>query len=58
MEITFKVEFINQDLTNFGVIKTDMRQHFGKFSGSYFDNEIKLEFREIAGFAEIHKAKW
>ena len=60
---TVEIEFFPRDEindnTNMYIVKNSFRQFMGKFSGYVLDeNNKKVEFRDITGVAEIHKALW
>jgi len=60
---TIKLEFSPRDEindnTNAFIVKNSFRQFIGKFSGYFIDkNNEKVEFKDISGVTEIHKALW
>jgi len=57
--IEFSRKYINLKKIDFYVLKSQLKQYFGSFSGWVIDeNNIKVEFQDLVGLAEAHRARW
>lgn len=57
--IEFKRKYINLKKIDFHVLKSQLKQYFGSFSGWVVDEDNKrIEFEDIVGLAEAHRARW
>ena len=57
--IEFKRKHINLKKIDFHVLKSQLKQYFGSYSGWVVDeNNNKIEFEDIVGLAEAHRARW
>ena len=59
LDLTFTPFTERVAVTNLGVIFSEVHQLFGRYSGWVVDDMgVKVEIRDLIGFAEEHKARW
>ena len=57
--IEFERKHSNIKKIDFYVLKSQLKQYFGSFSGWIIgENGEKIEFKDIVGLAEAHRARW
>lgn len=57
--IEFQRKYINVKKVNFYVLKSQLKQYFGSFSGWVIGpDNVKIEFKDLVGLAEAHRARW
>lgn len=59
LDLTLTPIFDRHDKTDLLVIRTEVHQMFGRYSGTLVTDEgKKLEIRDLLGWAEEHRARW
>ncbi|BBE30708.1 hypothetical protein OSSY52_08490 [Tepiditoga spiralis] len=58
VDIVFKTEYIREEKTNVVVLKSNLKQAIGSFSGIIKFKNKEIEFKDIFGIIEEHKARW
>ena len=58
VDIVFKPEYIREEKTNIVVLKSNLKQVIGNFSGTIKFKNKEIEFKDIFGILEEHKARW
>lgn len=57
--IEFQRKYINIKKTDVYVLKSQIRQYFGSYSGWVIDSTgKKIEFKDLVGLAEAHRSRW
>lgn len=58
VDLTFHPEGERTSRINLGVIASQFRQPFGRFSGILGDGWSRSQLQDVSGFAEEHESKW
>ncbi len=57
--IEFERKFINIKKTDVYVLKSQLKQYFGFYTGWVIGlNNTKIQFKDLVGLAEAHRARW